>query len=77
MSPFAKLISLSAGIIAILYIFTCSTFIKIEPTKKSIDHDKMVEYVLTEVEYEIAYGDNMADVENLIDKAILKALQEK
>jgi hypothetical protein len=77
MSPFAKLVSLSVGIIAILYLFTCSTFVNFKPTKKSINHDKMVQYVLKEVEYEIAYGDNMADVEDLIDKAILKALKEK
>ena len=76
MSPFTKLVRLIIGAIAILYIFTCSTFITCSQIKKSINHDKMVKYVLTEVEYELVYGDNMADVEALIDTAILKALKE-
>ena len=77
MSPFAKLVSLSIGAVAILYLFTCSTFLTFEPKKKSINHDQLVKYILTEVDYELAYGDKNADVEALIDKAIINALLEK
>jgi len=77
MSPFAKLVSLSIGAVAILYLFTCSTFLTSEQKKKSINHDQLVEYVLTEVDYELAYGENNANIDNLIDKAIQKALKEK
>lgn len=77
MSPFAKLVSLILGVIAILYLFTCSTFLTIEQTKKRIDHDQLVRYILTEVDYELAYGDQNANIDALIDKAIQKALKEK
>ncbi|HIP49752.1 MAG TPA: hypothetical protein EYG92_12415 [Lutibacter sp.] len=77
MSSFAKLISLFLGAAAILYLFTCSTFISFEQTKKSIDHDQLVKYVLTEVDYELAYGVKNANIDALIDKAIQKSLKEK
>lgn len=77
MSPFAKLVSLILGAAALLYLFTCSTFLTLEQTKKSIDHDQLVKYILTEVDYELAYGDENASIDALIDKAMQKALKEK
>ena len=50
MLSFAKSVSLFLGAAAILYLFTCSTFISFEQTKKNINRDQLVKYVLTEVD---------------------------
>ena len=77
MSPFVKLVSLLLGAAAILYLFTCSTFLAFEQKKNHINHDQLVKHVLTEVENELAYGDKEANLEALIDEAILNALTER
>ena len=77
MSPFAKLVSLIIGGGFILYLFTCSTFTTFKQTKKRINHNQLVKYILTEVDYELAYGDKNANIDALIDKAMQRALKEK
>ncbi|HIP49753.1 MAG TPA: hypothetical protein EYG92_12420 [Lutibacter sp.] len=77
MSPFLKSTSLILGVIVILYLFTCSTYLTSEQTKNTFNHDQLVEYVLSEVDYELLYGDKNTNVGALIDKAILNALKEK
>lgn len=77
MSSIKKIASLIFGGGAILYLFTCTTFLPFQQQQKQINHDQIVKFVLTEVDYEIAYGDKKANIETIIDKAIYKALTKK
>lgn len=77
MSPFARLLSIIFGTSAILYLFTCVSFFPFYHTEKKIDHDKIVEYVLEEVNYELTYGDNNTDINLFVDKAIKDVLTKE
>jgi len=74
MSTFIKKASLILGSLAILYIFTCTTFLPFYHSNKTINHDEVVVYVLEEVTYEMNYGDKDIDIEAFVDKAISEAI---
>ena len=76
MSPFTKLVSGITGISVILYLFTCSTFMPLYHTNKTIDKEAIVTYTLKEVNYELTYGDNSMNIEEFVNKTVQKALQE-
>ncbi len=74
MSRFTKSVLFIIGIIAILYLFTCTTFLPFYHSNKTINHDEVVTYVLKEVSYELTYGDENIDIESFVDKAVKEVL---
>lgn len=76
MSQFSKLVLKILGAVSILYFFTCATFSPSYPINKDIDHDKIVEYILEEVSYEIAYGDKNVAISLFVDQAIKDVLSK-
>jgi len=78
MSPFARLVSIIIGVVSVLYLFTNTTFLE-QPPKQKIDKEKILKYVMEEVNYELTYGEENTEIEieTLIDQALIQALKQK
>ncbi len=75
MSRFSKSVLFIIGIIAILYLFTCTTFLPFYHSNKTINHDEMVSFILEEVTYEMNYGNQNIDIDAFVDAAVKEALR--
>ena len=75
MSRFTKFVLFIIGIITILYLFTCMTFLPFYHSNKTINHDEMVAFILEEVTYEMIYGDKNVDIDLFVDNTIIEALR--
>ena len=75
MSRFTKSVLFIIGIIAILYLFTCTTFLPFYHSNKTINHNEIVSFILEEVTYEMTYGDKNVDLDLFVDNTIKEALR--
>lgn len=77
MSPFSKLVLKISGVASILCLFTCAIFSPSYHINKDMNHNKMVDYILEEVTYEISYGDKNVDISIFVDQAVKDVLLKK
>lgn len=74
MSRFQKLLLALLVLSVIVFLFNFSA----QPARyQSLDESKVVDYVLQEYDYEVAYTDRKIDTQAFVDQAVMKALKEK
>lgn len=73
MSRFKKLLLLSTSLSGIVFLFNCSYPFS---TKKSIDEQELIQFILKEYSYEIAFGDENVDVNKFVDETLTEVLKQ-
>ncbi len=75
MSQFHKLLLTVVGSTIALYFLTCSAVFYKAP--QEVNQEELINYVFSELDYELTYGDQDINQEAYIKQTIQQALKEK
>ena len=75
MSQFHKLLLTVIGAIIAIYLLTCSSFFHKAPQK--VNQEELINYVFSELDYELTYGDSNINQEAFIKETLQKTLKKR